>query len=69
MIVKSLKLGHESELYQRIQNAENEMWYDCLEEFFDQSNEELLLKNRPITNKQEKRKFVICFDNVEDLIS
>ena len=45
------------------------MWYDCLEEFFDQSNEELLLKNRPITNKQEKQKFVICFDNVQDIIS
>ena len=69
IIIKSLRLERESELCQRIEDAEQEVWFDCLEEFFHQHNDELMLKNKIITNKSEQMKFMICFDNAEDLIT
>ena len=50
MMTKSLNLTRDSDIFHKIENAEQEHLYDYLEKFFEQSkkNDEFLLKNKPI---------------------
>ena len=68
VIIKSLNMKF-CELSARIEKAKDDTLCEFLVDFFQQRNEDLKLSNKTVRNSSGKMKFVICFDNVEELIT
>ena len=66
-MIKSLAKGKESSIHHKIRKAKDENFTDLLCEFFDQTNEELIVKSDS-NYKTNKLKFLLCLDNAEGIV-
>ena len=68
VIISSLNLKF-GELRTRIEKAKDDVICEYIVDFFQQRNDDFKLTNQSAKNSTGKLNFVLCFDNVEELIT